>query len=138
MFERVKRLSNSMTRTRRLAFTFVHGTSWLLDVYAGSFSEIVDEGEKRASELALDWFRLKKKRGLLAPTVSARSTALMSVLHVKHGFLRLFGLAGKKLLIIDEVHAYDAWHVRNSDAVVGMVPLFVNSRHLFPSDAAGI
>ncbi len=34
--------------------------------------------------------------------------ALMSVLHVRHGFLRLFGLAGK-VLIVDEVHAYDPY-----------------------------
>ena len=34
--------------------------------------------------------------------------ALMAVLQVKHVFVRLFGLAGKAV-VIDEVHAYDTY-----------------------------
>ena len=34
--------------------------------------------------------------------------ALMAVMNVKHGFVRTFGLAGK-VVILDEVHSYDAY-----------------------------
>ena len=55
-----------------------------------------------------EWFTYRK-RGLLAPYgVGTIDQALMSVLQVRHGFVRLFGLAGKAV-IIDEVHAYDTY-----------------------------
>lgn len=57
---------------------------------------------------AAEWFTYRK-RGLLAPFgVGTIDQALLSVLQVKHGFVRLFGLAGKTI-IIDEVHAYDTY-----------------------------
>jgi CRISPR-associated endonuclease/helicase Cas3 len=58
--------------------------------------------------VADEWFS-KSKRGLLAPfAVGTIDQSLLSILQVKHGFVRLFGLAGKTL-IFDEVHAYDAY-----------------------------
>lgn len=57
---------------------------------------------------AAEWFTYRK-RGLLAPFgVGTVDQALLSVLQVRHGFVRLFGLAGKTV-IIDEVHAYDTY-----------------------------
>jgi len=57
---------------------------------------------------AAEWFTYRK-RGLLAPFgVGTVDQALLSVLQVRHGFVRLFGLAGKTI-IIDEVHAYDTY-----------------------------
>ncbi|SFR51591.1 CRISPR-associated helicase Cas3' [Thiomicrospira sp. ALE5] len=54
------------------------------------------------------WFSQGKK-GILAPfAVGTIDQALMAVLHVKHGFVRTFGLAGK-VVILDEVHTYDAY-----------------------------
>ena len=64
---------------------------------------------------AAEWFTYKK-RGLLAPFgVGTVDQALMAVLQTRHYYLRLFGLAGKTV-IIDEVHAYDAYmtvHLKN-------------------------
>lgn len=55
-----------------------------------------------------DWFQ-NKKRGLLASfAVGTIDQMLMSVLRSKHNYLRLFGLAGK-CVIIDEVHSYDVY-----------------------------
>ena len=46
---------------------------------------------------------------MLAPFgVGTIDQSLLSVLQVKHGFVRLFGLAGKTV-ILDEVHAYDVY-----------------------------
>jgi CRISPR-associated endonuclease/helicase Cas3 len=88
----------------------IHGMSWLVDDRSLSRGPELagDEGE---ADLARDWFR-PKKRALLAPYgVGTVDQAMMSVLHVHHGFLRLFGLSGK-VLIIDEVHAYDTYMTR--------------------------
>ncbi len=58
--------------------------------------------------MAAEWFTYKK-RGLLAPYgVGTVDQALMAVLQTKHYFVRLFGLAGK-VVVLDEVHAYDAY-----------------------------
>jgi len=54
------------------------------------------------------WFSASK-RGLLAPfAVGTIDQALMASMNVKHGFVRAFGLAGK-VVILDEVHSYDAY-----------------------------
>ena len=54
------------------------------------------------------WFN-PSKRGLLFPfAVGTIDQALLSVLNVKHSFVRSFGLAGK-VVILDEVHSYDAY-----------------------------
>lgn len=57
---------------------------------------------------AMSWF-LPKKRTLLAPFgVGTVDQALVSILQTKHFFLRLFGLS-HKVVIFDEVHAYDVY-----------------------------
>jgi CRISPR-associated endonuclease/helicase Cas3 len=57
---------------------------------------------------AQSWFAAKK-RPLLAPFgVGTIDQSLLSVLQTKHWFVRLFGLSGK-VVIFDEVHAYDAY-----------------------------
>jgi len=81
----------------------VHGMAWLVDEQTPVSPPQVGE-----AGLALDWFRPKKRALLAAFGVGTVDQALMSVLAVRHGFLRLFGLAGKTL-VIDEVHAYDAY-----------------------------
>ena len=54
------------------------------------------------------WFNANK-RGILAPfAVGTIDQALMAVMNVKHGFVRTFGLMGK-VVILDEVHSYDAY-----------------------------
>ena len=61
-----------------------------------------------ARVVASEWFTAAK-RGLLAPIgVGTIDQALLAALVTPHVFVRLFGLAGKTL-VIDEVHAYDAY-----------------------------
>lgn len=61
-----------------------------------------------AGVVASEWFTYRK-RGLLAPFgVGTIDQALLAVLQTRHIFVRLFGLA-HKTIIIDEVHAYDAY-----------------------------
>jgi CRISPR-associated endonuclease/helicase Cas3 len=95
---------NKLSKKARL----VHATSWMIDDATPdcTFSTIPDDVE--LARAAYEWFT-PKKRGLLSPyAVGTVDQAMMSVLNVKFGFLRMLGLSGK-VLIIDEVHAYDAY-----------------------------
>lgn len=59
-------------------------------------------------EAALEWFG-PKKRALLAPFgVGTIDQVELATLNVKHTALRMIGLAGK-VIIFDEVHAYDTY-----------------------------
>ena len=54
------------------------------------------------------WFH-PRKRALLFPNgVGTIDQALMSVLRIKHFFVRTLGLTGK-IVILDEVHSYDIY-----------------------------
>jgi CRISPR-associated endonuclease/helicase Cas3 len=60
--------------------------------------------------LAADWFT-RRKRGLLAPFgVGTVDQIMLAALQTRFVFVRLFGLA-HKTIIVDEVHAYDAYMV---------------------------
>jgi CRISPR-associated endonuclease/helicase Cas3 len=59
--------------------------------------------------IAQEWFASGRKRPLLAPFgVGTVDQLLLAALKTKHVFVRLFGLAGKTV-VIDEVHAYDTY-----------------------------
>lgn len=61
--------------------------------------------------VAAEWFT-HRKRGLLAPFgVGTVDQILLAALHTRHYFVRLFGLS-HKTVIVDEVHAYDAYMVK--------------------------
>ena len=67
-----------------------------------------DDGTSTGRTMALDWFT-HRKRGPLAPFgVGTIDQALLSILQTRHVFVRLFGFAGKTI-IVDEVHAYDTY-----------------------------
>lgn len=67
----------------------------------------VEESDGDAAA-AQSWFQPRKK-SLLAPYgVGTVDQALMSILQTKHFFVRLLGLC-HKVVIFDEVHAYDAY-----------------------------
>lgn len=75
----------------------IHGKDWL---------RTTDMGEDASP--GSSWFD-SRKRKILAPfAVGTIDQALMSVINVKHGFVRTFGLAGK-VVIIDEIHTYGAY-----------------------------
>ena len=87
----------------------LHGKAWLLDTDMG------EEGRPGGA-----WFN-QAKRGLLAPfAVGTIDQALMAAMNVKHGFVRAFGLAGK-VVVLDEVHTYDAYTGTLLDALVDLL-----------------
>jgi CRISPR-associated endonuclease/helicase Cas3 len=72
-------------------------------------ARLYDEEKQPSAVVAEEWFAANKKHGLLAPYgVGTIDQILLAVLQTKHVFVRLFGLAGK-CVILDEVHAYDTY-----------------------------
>lgn len=87
----------------------LHVNAWLME------TEMGEEGRPGGA-----WFH-HAKRGLLAPfAVGTIDQALMAAMNVKHGFVRAFGLAGK-VVILDEVHSYDAYTGTLLDALVKLL-----------------
>ncbi|HEX2952120.1 MAG TPA: CRISPR-associated helicase Cas3' [Armatimonadota bacterium] len=77
-----------------------------------------DDEAKAAHVTACQWFQ-GRKRSLLSPFgVGTIDQALMAVLQTRHWFVRMFGLAGKTV-IIDEVHAYDTYMGTILDRLLG-------------------
>jgi CRISPR-associated endonuclease/helicase Cas3 len=108
MYGRFKSFLEKHDQGKAEKVQLVHGMSWLLDDDTPLQKPEIDYDSPIEKDLALEWFRPKKRSLLAAYGVGTIDQALMSILHVRHGFLRLFGLSGK-VIIIDEVHAYDAY-----------------------------
>lgn len=87
----------------------VHGMAWLIDDITPQNDSNTYSGDPIGDrQLAREWFS-PSKRALIAPeSVGTIDQALLAALNVRHGFLRLLGLSSK-VLIIDEVHAYDEY-----------------------------
>ena len=118
MFGRVEAFLTNRFATGNIHLQLQHGHASL----SGEFATLKDnfknlqgisddecaDGQCVPNVVAAEWFTYRK-RGLLAPFgVGTIDQALMAVLQTKHVFVRLFGLA-HKTIIIDEVHAYDAY-----------------------------
>lgn len=74
--------------------------------------------DDRGAVRAEGWF-LSKKRTLLAEhAVGTVDQALLSVMRVPHLFVRLYGLAGKTI-VLDEIHAYDTYTSTLLDHLLG-------------------
>jgi CRISPR-associated endonuclease/helicase Cas3 len=88
----------------------VHGMAWLRDEVEPEKPPEVGEpkDDRSLADLADAWFRPSRRAMLAAHGVGTVDQAMLAGMHVKFGFLRLFGLADR-VLVIDEVHAYDAY-----------------------------
>jgi len=74
------------------------------------FKSTAERGDVEAGEAdCVDWFARSSKRALLAPAgVGTVDQALLAGLRTDYAGLRLLGLWGK-VLVVDEVHAYDGY-----------------------------
>lgn len=97
------------------SLVLAHGQRSLVEAFATS---VVPDGPADTDRAQIDdtatarcaaWLADHNKRALLAPAgVGTVDQALLAVLHSKHQSLRLLGLF-RKVLVIDEVHACDAY-----------------------------
>ena len=110
LFQRIAQfLASSYSEGGTAGIALIHGQSELspaLERIARHSKPVV--GETTDPVVVDSWF-LPRKRALLAPFgVGTVDQAMLAALRVRHGSLRLLGLAGK-VVIIDEIHAYDAY-----------------------------
>ncbi len=108
MYRRVNELLQSLGLVREQGVKLVHGMSWLIDDETAEGRPKLENVPKGEADHAAAWFRPRKRALLASYGVGTVDQAMGGVLHVKHSYLKLFGLAGK-VLIVDEIHAYDAY-----------------------------
>jgi CRISPR-associated endonuclease/helicase Cas3 len=110
MYDRVTKFLCQRYPAETLNFHLVHGGALLEEKNKAQTESVYDEDQpdSQGGIRAEAWF-LPRKRTLLAPFgVGTVDQALMSVLQTRHFFVRMFGLKNK-VVIFDEVHAYDTY-----------------------------
>lgn len=108
IYERTLKILQERYPKDLIPITLAHGqAAWNERVNAIRLQEIGEETE--ATVVAAEWFQNNRKRTLLTPFgVGTVDQAFLSVLQTRHFFVRLFGLKNK-VVIFDEVHAYDVF-----------------------------
>jgi len=124
MFERLatsyRRLFAEEAAAPSLALA--HGRAHLHEGFSSSVLEDAvesgDGAEEPAGAQCAAWLADDRRRALLAQVgVGTLDQALLAVLPVRHAPLRLAGLT-RKVLVVDEAHAYDAYMRRELEALL--------------------
>ncbi|MCG5510227.1 CRISPR-associated helicase Cas3' [Ectothiorhodospira lacustris] len=114
MYERLGNLHQRFYAAKsRPSFVLAHGARDLNDTFVNSVALEQPEDQNYAADditattYCNRWLADSRKKSLLADVgVGTIDQALMGLLPFRHQSLRLYGLA-RKVLIVDEVHAYD-------------------------------
>lgn len=108
MYDRMNRMLNTIgLKKARL----MHGMAWLYeDPVEGTDSGVTAEEIHSVddAETAYDWLHPMRRALLAQNAVGTIDQAMMAAMPIPYGSLRLLGLTGK-VLLIDEIHAYDAY-----------------------------
>ncbi|OTP89778.1 hypothetical protein B6D12_04840 [Gilliamella apicola] len=107
------------------SLVLAHGASYMNSNFTQSIlkkdhisQQKYSKGEQSVSAECNEWFVDTRKKALLAEVgVGTLDQVLMAVMPFKHQSLRLLGLQ-HKLLILDEVHAYDSYMVKLLEALL--------------------
>ena len=123
MYGRIAEVYNKLF-AGQASLVLAHGRKRLVEDFAATVVEPgVDEGDPRqldesATRRCMRWLADHNKRALLAPAgVGTVDQALLGALQSKHQSLRLLGLT-RKVLVIDEVHACDAYMQRTLESLL--------------------
>jgi len=110
MFGRVLKFLRSQNCDRHLDLQLLHGGALLNDDFQKlKPGGIHDHDKARGGEVrASQWFTHKKRALLSEYGVGTIDQALLTILPVRHQFVRLWGLANR-VVVFDEIHAYDAY-----------------------------
>lgn len=91
------------------ALLLTHSHAALSETMSRLLDAVNHETLAPEDRVVADSWLLPRKRSLLSPYgVGTVDQALLAALNTRYGALRLFGLAGK-VVVIDEVHAYDVY-----------------------------
>ncbi|ODS53111.1 MAG: CRISPR-associated helicase Cas3' [Acidobacteria bacterium SCN 69-37] len=108
MFGRTRTFLNDSEPMVASTLVLAHADADSVEAFRSIRAVHDDDSVRLGGVRAEEWF-LPKKRALLAEYgVGTVDQALLGVLRTRHAFVRLFGLAGKTV-VLDEVHAYDAF-----------------------------
>ena len=118
MFERVKKFLGARYTKEEfpdlINLTLSHSAATLKEDYQDSvcrldYQEQIYDNDNDNQQVAPREWHTNRRRSLLSPYgVGTVDQALMGVLQSKWQFVRLFGLAGRTV-IVDEIHAYDLY-----------------------------
>lgn len=108
MFIRFTEFLKSFSKDRIVDIQLLHGAVQLNEMFQKlRFGQIHDE-DGNGNLQAGEWFSHKKRALLSEYGVGTIDQALLTILPVRHYFVRLWGLANR-VVIFDEIHAYDAY-----------------------------
>lgn len=108
MFTRTLEFLGKTGLGKHLDLQLLHGATLLNERYQSIVlrGNVPEDGPQTVA--AREWFTHKKRALLSEYGVGTVDQILLSVLNVKHQFVRLWGLANRTV-VIDEVHAYDTY-----------------------------
>lgn len=108
MFGRTLRFLRSQRCERPLDLQLLHGGSLLNDDFQRLKPNGIYDSQSSGDVRAAEWFTHKKRALLSEYGVGTIDQALLTILPVRHQFVRLWGLANR-VVVFDEIHAYDAY-----------------------------
>ncbi|MBH2878897.1 CRISPR-associated helicase Cas3' [Serratia marcescens] len=120
MYQRLSKAYHALFQSSsRPSLVLAHGASKMSKAFSQSVWQGDNNGQSRyggaessASGECNSWFADSRKKALLAEVgVGTLDQLLMAAMPYRHQSLRLLGI-NRKVLILDEVHAYDSYMVR--------------------------
>jgi CRISPR-associated endonuclease/helicase Cas3 len=109
MFQRVQEFLKGRYTDKVINLTLSHGAAALKGDYQDTVCRLDQVYDQEGSGVFASEWHTARKRTLLSPYgVGTLDQGLMGVVRSRHQFVRLFGLAGRTI-ILDEIHAYDLY-----------------------------
>ncbi|MBD2425433.1 CRISPR-associated helicase Cas3' [Phormidium sp. FACHB-1136] len=109
MFGRVKEFLQKRYADKVVNLTLSHGAAALQGDYQETVCRLDQVYDQEGNGVFASEWHTARKRTLLSPFgVGTLDQGLMGVVRSRHQFVRLFGLAGRTI-ILDEIHAYDLY-----------------------------
>jgi CRISPR-associated endonuclease/helicase Cas3 len=113
MWQRVRDFLGQRYPEATVNLTLSHSAAALKEEYQQTVCRLDqvydDDGQNSVGRVGTGEWHTARKRSLLSPYgVGTVDQGLMGVVRSKHQFVRLFGLAGRTV-ILDEIHAYDLY-----------------------------
>ena len=109
MFQRTAEFLAQRYPQERVNLQLAHGQARFDQRFQEISLQTVGDDREEGRIVAMSWFNEKSKRTLLAPFgVGTVDQTLMGILQTNHFFVRLLGMS-HKVIIFDEVHAYDTY-----------------------------
>jgi CRISPR-associated endonuclease/helicase Cas3 len=108
MFKRTLEFIRKQGTDRKLDLQLLHGGTVLNDTFQNLRLSGIHDPETGGEVRAAEWFTNKKRALLSEYGVGTVDQAILTILPVRHNFVRLWGLANR-VVVFDEIHAYDAY-----------------------------